>query len=133
MTPSREAIKLDGVGQIAVNVRDLDRAVAFYRDTLGIPLLFRIPGAAFFQCGATRLMLGIAEKPEFDHPASILYYRVADIRAAFDALVAAGVRVEGEQGEPHLIAPMPDHDLWMAFLRDSEDNLFALMSEVPRG
>lgn len=125
-------VKLDGVGQIAVNVRDLDRAVGFYRDTLGMPFLFRIPGAAFFQCGATRLMLAIAEKPEFDHPASILYYRVADIRASFDALAAAGVRVEAEGGQPHLLAPMPDHDLWMAFLRDSEDNLFALMSEVPR-
>lgn len=133
MTPSRKGIRIDGVGQIAVNVRDLDRAVGFYRDTLGVPFLFRIPGAAFFQCGATRLMLGIAEKPELDHPASILYYRVGNIRAAFDALVSAGVRVESEQGEPHLVAPMPDHDLWMAFLRDSEDNLFALMSEVPRG
>lgn len=125
-------IQIDGVGQIAVNVRDLERAVGFYRDTLGLPLLFRIPGAAFFRCGAVRLMLGVAEKPEFEHPASILYYRVADIRAAFDALVAAGVRAESEGGEPHLLARMPDHDLWMAFLRDSEDNLFALMSEVPR-
>lgn len=125
-------IQIQSVGQIAVNVRDLDRAVGFYRDTLGLPFLFRIPAAAFFQCGAVRLMLGVAERPEFEHPASIMYYRVADIRASFDALVAAGVRAEAEQGEPHLIAPMPDHDLWMAFLRDSEDNLFALMSEVPR-
>ncbi len=132
MSPIHDQVRLEGVGQIAVNVRDLDRAVAFYRDTLGMPFLFRIPGAAFFSCGATRLMLGTAEKPELDHPASILYYRVADIRAAFDALVAAGVRVEAEGGEPRLLAPMPDHDLWMAFLRDSEDNLFALMSEVPR-
>jgi methylmalonyl-CoA/ethylmalonyl-CoA epimerase len=132
MTPTSETVGIQGVGQIAVNVRDLDRAVGFYRDVLGMPLLFRIPGAAFFRCGATRLMLGTAEKPELDHPASILYYRVADIRASFGALVAGGARVESEGGEPHLLAPMPDHDLWMAFLRDSEDNLFALMSEVPR-
>lgn len=132
MSSTPEGANLEGVGQIAVNVKDLDRAVGFYRDVLGMPFLFRIPGAAFFRCGATRLMLGTAEKPEFDHPASILYYRVADIRASFDALVAAGARVEREGGEPHLLAPMPDHDLWMAFLRDSEDNLFALMSEVPR-
>ena len=132
MTPITETVGIQGVGQIAVNVKDVDRAVGFYRDVLGMPFLFRIPGAAFFQCGATRLMLGTAEKPEFDHPASVLYYRVADIRASFDALVAAGARVESEGGEPHLLAPMPDHDLWMAFLRDSEDNLFALMSEVPR-
>ncbi|MET0397485.1 MAG: VOC family protein [Longimicrobiaceae bacterium] len=132
MTPINQTAGIQGVGQIAVNVRDLDRAVGFYRDVLGMPFLFRIPGAAFFRCGATRLMLGTAEKPEFDHPASILYYRVVDIRASFGALVAAGARVESEGGEPHLLAPMPDHDLWMAFLRDSEDNLFALMSEVPR-
>jgi catechol 2,3-dioxygenase-like lactoylglutathione lyase family enzyme len=132
MTPIGETVGIQGVGQVAVNVRDLDRAVGFYRDVLGMPFLFRIPGAAFFRCGATRLMLGTAEKPEFDHPASILYYRVADIRASFGALVAAGARVESEGGEPHLLAPMPGHDLWMAFLRDSEDNLFALMSEVPR-
>lgn len=125
-------IQIQSVGQIAVNVRDLDRATGFYRDTLGLPFLFRIPGAAFFQCGAVRLMLGTAERPEFDHPASILYYRVADIRASFDALTAAGVRVEAEGGEPHLLARMPDHDLWMAFMRDSEDNVFALMSEMPR-
>jgi len=132
MTPPSETVGIQGVGQVAVNVRDLDRAVGFYRDVLGMPFLFRIPGAAFFRCGATRLMLGTAEKPEFDHPASILYYRVADIRASFDALVAGGARVESEGGEPHLLAAMPDHDLWMAFLRDTEDNLFALMSEVPR-
>ena len=132
MTPISETVGIQGVGQIAVNVEDLDRATGFYRDVLGMPFLFRIPGAAFFRCGATRLMLGTAEKPEFDHPASVLYYRVADIRASFGALVAAGARVESEGGEPHLLAPMPDHDLWMAFLRDSEDNLFALMSEVPR-
>lgn len=129
MSTAGTGVKLDGVGQVAVNVRDLQRAVGFYRDTLGIPLLFEIPGAAFFQCGRTRLMLALPEKPEFDHPASILYYRVADIGATFAALASAGVRVERE---PHLIAPMPDHDLWMAFLRDSEGNLFALMSEVPR-
>lgn len=130
MSTTGTGVALGGIGQVAVNVREIPRAVAFYRDTLGLPFLFEIPGAAFFDCGGTRLMLAVAERPEFDHPASILYYRVADVQAAFAALTAAGVRAEGE---PHLIARMPDHDLWMAFLRDSEDNPFALMSEVPRG
>lgn len=129
MTSTTDAVRLSRIGQIAVNVHDLERAVGFYRDTLGMRLLFEIPNAAFFDCGGIRLMLGLPEKPEFDHPASILYYDVDDVRGAYEALSARGVRFEGE---PHVVARMPDHDLWMAFLRDSEENLLALMSEVPR-
>ncbi|HYJ78442.1 MAG TPA: VOC family protein [Longimicrobiaceae bacterium] len=116
-----------GVGQIAVNAHDLPRAVGFYRDVLGLPYLFEIPDAAFFQCGGVRLMVGKAEKPEFDHPGSILYYRVPDIHAAAGSLRAAGVRI---RDEPHLIAKMPGYDLWMMFFYDTEQNLAALMSEV---
>ena len=115
------------VGQIAINVHDVQRAIGFYRDVLGLPLLFEIPNAAFFQAGTVRLYLASAEKPEFDHPASILYYKVADIHAAFEAIRSAGAQVERE---PHLLARMPDHELWMAFFRDSEGNTAALMSEV---
>jgi len=129
MTAATQGVRIDAVGQIAVNVKDLERATAFYRDTLGMQHLFGIPGASFFQCGAVRLMLGVAEKPELDHPASIVYYTVDDIRGAWQALAAQGVEFEDE---PHLIARMPDHDLWMCFFRDSEGNLLALMSEVPR-
>jgi methylmalonyl-CoA/ethylmalonyl-CoA epimerase len=82
---------------------------------------------AFFNCGGIRLMIGKAERPEFDHPGSILYYRVADIQATASQLREKGVTLEGE---PHLIARLTDHDLWMAFLRDSEGNMLALMSEV---
>jgi predicted enzyme related to lactoylglutathione lyase len=114
------------VGQIHVNVRDLDRAVAFYRDVLGLHFLFQPPGMAFFDCGGVRLMLGPAEKPEFDHPASIVYYKTADIESAHAALESHGVTVEHA---PRFVAPMPDHDLWMAFYKDSEENFFALMCE----
>lgn len=118
---------ISGIGQIAVPVHDLDRAVAFYRDTLGLPFLFRpSPTLAFFDCGGVRLMIDIPD-PEFDHPASIIYYRVADIEAACSTLKARNVRFDSE---PHLIARMPDHELWMAFFRDPEDNVLALMSEV---
>ncbi|HEU0053820.1 MAG TPA: VOC family protein [Longimicrobium sp.] len=117
------------VGQVAVNVKDVARATAFYRDVLGLPFLFEIPQAAFFQCGPLRLMLGKAEEPRFDHPAGILYYRVPDIHAAHDALRAAGAPIERE---PHLLAKMETYDLWMLFFRDSEDNVAALMSEVAR-
>ncbi len=74
-------------------------------------------------------MLARPDKPEFDHPSSILYFNVPDISAAHREMLAAGVRFEDA---PHLIAKMPTHDLWMAFFRDSEENLLALMSEVPR-
>jgi methylmalonyl-CoA/ethylmalonyl-CoA epimerase len=127
---SAETIDWQGVGQVAIAVRDLERQVAFYRDTLGFAFLFNIPDAAFFQAGPVRLMLTRPEKPEFDHPASILYYKVRDIQAAHRTLAGRGVRFEGE---PHLLAKMPDHDLWMAFFRDAEENLLALMSEVREG
>jgi len=120
-------VGISGVGQVAINAKDLPRAVGFYRDVLGLPLLFEIPGAAFFQAGNVRLMVGPAEQAEFDHLASILYYRVADIQVSHTALVAGGAEVTHE---PRLIARMPDHELWMCFFRDTEGNTAALMSEV---
>ena len=127
MTSPDGSAALSRIGQIAINVKDLDRAVAFYRDTLGMRYLFPIPNAAFFDCGGIRLMLGRAETPELDHPASIVYYQVDDIQATCARLAAAGVKIEHE---PRLIARMPDHDLWMAFFHDTEGNMLALMSEV---
>lgn len=118
---------LQGIGQIAIRVGDLGRATAFYRDVLGMRLLFEIPQAAFFECGGIRLMLGEAEEPRFDHPASILYYRVTDIHAVHRTLAARGAQFERE---PHMVARMPDHELWMAFLHDDSDNVLALMSEI---
>jgi len=119
---------LERIGQIAVNVHDLERAIRFYRDTLGMRFLFQAPPQmAFFDCGGVRLMLGVASEPAFDHPASIIYYRVVDIHAVHDALVARGVTFTET---PHLVAKLSDHDLWIAFFRDPERNLLALMSEV---
>ena len=118
------------LGQIAINTKDVDRAASFYQDVLGLKLLFKAPpGLAFFDCGGVRLMLSGAEKPEFDHPSSVLYFAVPDIQAAYGKLKESGVRCEDE---PHMIARMPAHDLWMTFFRDSEGNLLALMSEVAR-
>ena len=121
-------IRLSQIGQIALVMHDLDRAVAFYRDALGLALLFTAGSLAFFDCGGVRLMLSPPEKPEFDHPNSLLYFKVADIRATQAALSARGVRFEDA---PHLIARMPDHELWMTHFRDPENNLMVLMSEVP--
>jgi predicted enzyme related to lactoylglutathione lyase len=118
---------LSTIGQIAMNARDVERAVTFYRDTLGMKFLFKAPPSlAFFDCGGIRLMLGRAEKPEFDHPGSVLYFKVEDIEAAHRTLTDRGVVFTDP---PHFIAKMPDHELWMAFFRDSEGNLLALMCE----
>jgi len=117
------------LGQVCINVHDVDRATAFYRDKLGLPFLFAAGQLAFFDCGGVRLMLSLPEKKEFDHPSSVLYLAVSDIQSAHDQMLAAGVYFEDK---PHLLARMPDHDLWMTFFRDSEQNLLALMSEVPR-
>ncbi len=125
-----ETVRLGPIGQIAVNVKQLERAVRFYRDTLGLRFLFEAPPQmAFFDCGGVRLMLGVASEPAFDHPASIIYYRVDDIQAAHRTLTQRGASFTSP---PHFVAKLPDHDLWLAFLQDSEGNLLALMSEVVR-
>jgi methylmalonyl-CoA/ethylmalonyl-CoA epimerase len=124
-----EKIALSSIGQIGIAVKDLDAATAFYRDVLGLRLLFQAPpGMSFFDLGGIRLMLGAAEKREQLHPASILYYKVGDIRAAASGLKEKGVRFDAE---PHLVHKDARHELWLAFFRDCEQNVLALMSEVP--
>lgn len=130
MTATAAQFGLGQIGQVAINVKDLPRAVAFYRDTLGMRFLFDAPNLAFFDAGGVRLLLGVPEKAEFDHPSSILYYKVDDIDSAFEALQARGVSFEDK---PHIIARLPDRDVWMTFFRDSENNVLALMSEPTRG
>ncbi|MEX2613565.1 MAG: VOC family protein [Gaiellaceae bacterium] len=115
------------IGQIAINTHDLPRAVAFYRDALGLEFLFDAGTLAFFMCGDLRLMLAVAESPELDHPSSIVYFKVEEIYSARAELVSKGVPFDDE---PHLIAEMPDHELWMTFFRDPDRNLLALMCEV---
>ncbi len=119
---------LKQVGQIAVNMHDPERAVAFYRDALGLRFLFQAPPAlAFFDCGGVRLMLDRAEEAEFDHPSSVLYFKVDDIEAAHRELAGRGVAF---RDAPHKIADLPDHELWMTFFHDSEGNTHALMAEI---
>jgi methylmalonyl-CoA/ethylmalonyl-CoA epimerase len=127
---STTEIGITRIGQIQIRTGDVERAANFYENVLGLKLLFKAPpGLAFFDCGGVRLMLEVPAKAEFDHASSILYFAVPDIRAAHTRLKEKGVCFEDE---PHMIARMPDHDLWMTFFRDSEDNLLALMSEVTR-
>jgi methylmalonyl-CoA/ethylmalonyl-CoA epimerase len=130
MGATTTGIGISRIGQIAINAHDVERAAAFYQDALGLKLLFKDPPClSFLDCGGVRLMLSSAEKPEFDHPSSVLYFSVPDIQAAHARMKENGVKFEDE---PHLIAKMPDHDLWMTFFRDSEGNLMGLMSEVAR-
>lgn len=127
---STTEIGIARIGQIQIRAGDVERAAHFYEHILGLKLLFKAPpGLAFFDCGGVRLMLDRPAKAEFDHASSILYFAVADINAAYARLKEQGVRFEDE---PHVIAGMPDHDLWMTFFRDSEENVLALMSEVKR-
>jgi catechol 2,3-dioxygenase-like lactoylglutathione lyase family enzyme len=119
--------QLKTIGQIGTAVKDLERAVSFYRDKLGMRFLFQVPpGLAFFDCAGVRLMIEVPPDKEFDHPGSILYFKVDDIQAAYSDLKSRGVDF---RDEPHLIAKMPDHELWMAFFRDGEGNTLALMHE----
>jgi len=127
MSSATPAVGLAQIGQIAVPVADIDRAVAFYRDVLGMRFLFRAPpGLGFFDCAGVRLMLDAPAGAQAGQ-GSVIYYKVPDLQAAFEALSARGVAFEAK---PHLIAKMPDHELWMAFFRDPDRNMLALMSEV---
>ena len=128
-TMDTPTLSLSRIGQISVVVKDVERSTAFYRDVLGMRFLFAFPGLAFFDCDGVRLMLSKPEAKEFDHPASVLYFRVADINAAYQTLRSRNVDFVDE---PHIVARMPDHDLWMSFFRDLDNNIFALMSEVSK-
>ena len=114
------------IHQISMRARDIDRAVRFYRDALGLRFLFAAPPSlAFFDCDGVRLMLSTPE-PAFDHPGSILYFAVQDIKQMHEALVARGVAF---RSQPHKIATLADREVWLADFEDSEGNVLALMSE----
>ena len=128
------SVGVAGIGQVAMTVADLPRAVAFYRDVLGLRFLFEAPPAmAFFDCGGVRLMLSLPEQAGAaagQRFGAILYYTVEDIDAAAAALQARGAVFEQP---PHVVARLPHADLWMGFLRDPDGNLLAIMREAPKG
>jgi methylmalonyl-CoA/ethylmalonyl-CoA epimerase len=119
------------LGQIALTVRDVARSTAFYRDQVGLPFLFGAgPGLAFLDIGGVRLMLSAPEGAFLPGLSSVLYLKVDDIGAAYAAMKARGVAFVDK---PHLIAPMPDHDLWMCFFRDPDQHTMGLMCELAKG
>lgn len=130
MPQQTEQVRLSSIGQIAIAVHDIPRATAFYRDVLGLPFLFEVPGRlAFFDCAGVRLMLSLPEGEGQDHAGSVLYFRVADIEEAHRQLAARGAAFTGV---PHKVAELGEHELWMAFFSDGELTTLALMAEVPR-
>jgi catechol 2,3-dioxygenase-like lactoylglutathione lyase family enzyme len=119
------------LGQIALTVRDVARSTAFYRDQVGLPYLFGAgPGLSFLDIGGVRLMLSSPEGTFIPGVSSVLYLKVDDIEAAYTAMKRRGVAFVDK---PHLIAPMPDHDLWMCFFRDPDHHTLALMCEREKG
>jgi methylmalonyl-CoA/ethylmalonyl-CoA epimerase len=123
---TQSAVCLDKIAQIAVSVSDLARSRSFYRDVLGMKFLFDAGNMCFFQCGEIRLAIGAAQQP-FQPGATILYFKVDGIDSTHHALKEQGVAFVQP---PHLVARMPDHELWMAFLKDPDGNTLALMSEI---
>jgi predicted enzyme related to lactoylglutathione lyase len=123
-------IALSEIGQIAITVGDVAKATAFYRDVLGLKFLFSAgPNLAFLSAGSVRIMLSLPEGAGAVGKNSILYFKVADIASAHAAIVARGAV---PASKPHVVARMPDHDLWLSDVRDPEGNVVALMSEVKR-
>jgi predicted enzyme related to lactoylglutathione lyase len=121
------ASALSDIGQIAVVVSDVSKALPFYRDVLGLPFLFSAgPNLAFLQAGSVRLMLSPPEGGGQVGANSILYFRVDDVEGTHQAIVSRGATSDTA---PHLIAKMPDHDLWIGFVRDPDGNLIGLMEE----
>ncbi len=123
-----QELALGEIGQIALPVRDLEGAVGFYRDALGMRFLFQVPGLASFDCDGVRLMLS-APDGDVERPGSFIYFRVPDMADAYDTLSRRGIVFE--RG-PHMIADMGDHELWLAFFSDPDGNPLALMSEVAK-
>ncbi|WP_425331174.1 VOC family protein [Jeotgalibacillus proteolyticus] len=115
------------IGQIGVPVKDIHRAIAFYKEKLGLSLLFNTDTMAFFECEGLRLMLTLPEKEEFAHPSSVLYFQVSTIQDTYERLAENGVAFIGN---PHVVSKMGNTETWMVFFKDTEENTHALMSEV---
>ena len=123
------SIEVESIGQIAIAVTKIDEAREFYKNTLGLTLLFDAgPELFFFDCGGTRIMLTTEQGNAKDHNTSVIYYKVANIELATKKLLDKGVSFERE---PQLVAKMLDHELWIGFLRDPDENLVGLMAELP--
>ncbi|MBS4175259.1 VOC family protein [Bacillus sp. FJAT-49736] len=122
-----ETKMIQKVGQIGVPVQDINRAQDFYKEKLGLSLLFNTDSLAFFECNGLRLMLTLPEKEEFAYSSSVIYFQVDHIKDTYENLVTKGVTFIDE---PHVVAKIGQTETWMAFFKDTEGNTHALMNEV---
>ena len=122
-----ESNLIQKIGQIGVPIKNIENAIEFYKDILGLTLLFSTESMAFFECSGQRLLLSIPEEKEFANASSVIYFQVEDIKKSYEELIEKGVAFNGE---PHLVAKMDHTETWMAFFKDSEGNTHALMSEL---
>jgi methylmalonyl-CoA/ethylmalonyl-CoA epimerase len=118
---------IQSVGQIAVPVLDIQRSIHFYKDVLGLQLLFSTENMAFFDCNGLRILLSLPEKEEFRGASSVIYFQVGNITEAYEKLKQKDVSF---LDSPHIVAKMEHTETWMVFYKDSEGNTHALMSEV---
>jgi catechol 2,3-dioxygenase-like lactoylglutathione lyase family enzyme len=120
-------VKVSGIRQVAVTVGNVEVALGFYRDILGLDFLFSAgPDLAFLDAHGVRIMLSTPQGSGAVGANSVLYFTVGDIVATQAAFVARGAKAERE---PQLAAKMPDHELWIGFLRDPDGNLVGLIEE----
>ncbi|QBP43201.1 VOC family protein [Paenisporosarcina antarctica] len=115
------------IGQIGVPIKNVENAIAFYKEALGLPLLFSTDSMAFFECNGQRLLLTIPEKDEFANSSSVIYFQVENIKDTYEELIKKGVSFIDQ---PHVVAKMNQTETWMTFFKDTEGNTHALMSEV---
>src|ERR1700733_5066197 len=121
---------LNRIGQIPLSVQDVDKAEAFYRDVLRLRQLYRFGNLTFFDCSGVRLLIEKSEAPRSTTETSAIYFTCTDIALGVRELELRGVTFTSP---PHLVAPMEDHDLWMAFFEDPDGHTLALMHEAPKG
>jgi methylmalonyl-CoA/ethylmalonyl-CoA epimerase len=126
---TQAAVRFNRIGQIAITVGDLTRAKDFYQNVLGMKSLFDAGHSSFFQCGDVRLMISATDNPG-PRGGTILYFKVDDIHATYASLKEQKIEL---LQEPHLVAKMPDHDLWITFLKDPDKNTIGVMCEMPNG
>ncbi|AUD21348.1 hypothetical protein BC30090_p1081 (plasmid) [Bacillus cereus] len=122
-----ETTMIQKVGQIGVPVKDLDKAITFYKEKLGLSLLFNTDNIAFFECNGLRLFLSLPEKEEFAQSSSVIYFQVEKIKETYEDLLSKEIVFIDE---PHIVAKMGQTETWMTFFKDTEGNTHALMSEI---
>ena len=120
---------LGPIMQILVPVADVEKAAGFYEQVLGLPLLFKYPGNAFFDAHGVRIYLAKPTEPGYAGPATI-YFRVDDVSGTFERLVDRGAAV---REAPEIAHRDEAYDLWLAFVTDLDGNNIGLMREAPKG